>query len=350
MSANIKPKNRIVLHKVFILIFVSLLASCKDNPHIKDLSNIDLELSTIRFEQDLFACKSVDDILQLNEEHPDFYSVFTGNLIAANVQRPGSNDTDVAVELYRYISHRDMDSLYKITQTAFPDFTDYTAQITQASKYIKHYFPDEEISGITTFISTFQYGSIFKQSDKSFGVGLDMYLGSDFEVYGMLNPESFPTYRVKKFEDHRIVPNCIQTFVDYKIPAYKSTSFIDQAVQEGKKLYLLDLLLPEFHDSLKINYLNGQIEWAESQEKNMWSYLIQEDVLFSSDKNEYQKHYFNEGPFTSPFGNDSSPRAGAWLGWQIVRKYMSENTEVSLNDLLSNKNHQDIFQKSGYRP
>jgi hypothetical protein len=340
-----------LLHNMYILSILTVsLAGCGESPHVKDLSDIALDMRVTRFEQDLFSSTSVDEILKLSQKHPDFYPVYVNDIIAANVQRPGANDTDVAVELYKYISHRDMDSLYGIVQSDFKDFSLYQKGLEEASKYIAYYFPEDSIRNVTTFISTFQYGAVYDQVHTSFGVGLDMYLGSDFEVYGMLNPENFPLYRVRKFEPYRIVPNCIQTYADYKVPAHSDTKFIEKAVYEGKKLYLLDLLLPTAHDSLKINYTRGQIEWCVDQEENMWKYLVQEDILFSSDKNQYQKHYFNDGPFTTPFGNESAPRTGAWVGWQIVRKYMAANPSLTIHDLLAEKDHQAIFQKSGYRP
>jgi hypothetical protein len=292
----------------------------------------------------------VEDILNLATTNPDFYPVYVNDIVAANVQQIGANDTDIAVELYKYISHKDMDSLYSIVQSDFEDFSLYSLDLEDACKYIYSYFPEDSIATVTTFISTFQYGAVYDQMHKSFGVGLDMYLGSDFEVYGMLNPENFPMYRIRKFEPYRIVPNCVQTYADYKVPSFNDTKFIEKAVYEGKKLYLLDLLLPAAHDSLKINYTAGQIEWCKDQEENMWKFMVQEDILFSSDKNKYQKHYFNDGPFTTPFGNDSAPRTGAWIGWQIVRKYMDANPSLTIQDLLTDKNHQAIFQKSGYRP
>ena len=125
---------------------------------------------------------------------------------------------------------------------------------------------------------------------------------------------------------------------------------MDQAIYEGKRLYLLDLLLPDAEDSLKINYTAQQQSWVIEQESNMWSYLIEREVIFNSNKNEFQKHYFNDGPFTTPFGNESAPRTGAWLGWQIVRAYMDKNPNITIYQLLADKNHQAIFQKSGYRP
>ncbi len=340
-----------ILHNVCIVSILTIsLISCGDNPHVKDLSNMDLTLNTTRFEQDLFSSRSVEDILKLREKHPDFYPVYVNDIIAANVQIPGANDTDIAVELYKYISHRDMDSLYSIVQSDFTDFSTYSDELEVASKYISYYFPDDTINSVTTFISTFQYGAVYDQVHKSFGVGLDMYLGSEFEVYGLLNPENFPMYRIRKFEPYRIVSNCVQTYVDYKVPTFNDTKFIEKAVYEGKKLYLLDLLIPTAHDSLKINYTRGQIEWCKDHEQNMWKYMVQKDVLFSSDKNEYQKHYFNDGPFTSTFGNDSPPRTGAWIGWQIIRQYMASNPEMSIHDLLKDTDHAAIFQKSGYRP
>ena len=343
-------KFRIILHNVFILATVLLMSSCKDSKHVKDVSKINIKMTIIHFEQALFACRSVPEIAQLAEKFPDFYDVYTNDLVAANVKRPGSSSQDIAVELYKYISHPDMDSLYSITQAKYDNFEPYANDLKTASKYIHYYFPEDHIEQVTTFISTFQYGAIYNQVNQSFGVGLDMYLGRNFEVYGMLSPQNFPTYRVKKFEPYRIVPNCIQTYADYKVPKYTSNKFIEEAVAEGKRLYLLDLLMPEHHDSLKINYLAGQIEYCKAQEKNMWTYLIEEEVLFSSDKNNYQRNYFNEGPFTAPFGNDSPPRTGAWIGWQIVRKYMNANPEVTIHDLMKDEDHQAIFQRSGYRP
>ena len=350
MDTNISTKSLKTLLASFIFLGVFTFHSCTKNKHTKNLSNINIKMKIERFEQELFSCKSVNDIIRLSETQPNFYEVYTEHIIASNVQFSGATDTDIAVGLYKYISHQDMDSLYKITQKEFNDFQSYSDELLKAAKYILNYFPEDTIGEVTTFISTFHYGAVYDQQSKKFGIGLDMYLGSDFEVYTLLNPENFPLYRIKKFEPYRIVPNCIQTYVDVKVPEHISTTFIDQAIYEGKKLYLLDLLLPAYHDSLKINYLFNQLEWCENQEENIWAYLVQEEELFNSDKNEFQKRYFNDGPFTAPFGNESSPRIGAWVGWQIVRNYMENHPEITINQLLNNSNHMLIFQESGYRP
>lgn len=343
-------KKLILLNIVLIITVIIGCNGFSTDKNVLNTSDIPSNLKLHRFEQALFACKGVEEVLKLKEQYPVFYSIYVNDIMPHQIRGLESTDGDIAVELYRYIAHKDMDSLYKITQQEFGDFEDYFEQLEEASKYIKHYFPDEDMAEVITFISTFEFGSIFNEETKSFGIGLDMYLGRDFEVYSLLNPQNFPRYRVERFEPYHIVPNCIKSFLNYKIPEGSSSNFIDQAVYEGKKMYAMDLLLPTLPDSLKIGYLKGQIEWNRDQEKNIWAYLIENEVLFSSDKNDYQQHFFNDGPFTTPFGNESSPRAGVWVGWQIVRSYMEKNPEVTLTDLIANKNHNEIFQQSGYKP
>ena len=162
------PKKLKILHKVCILSTLALLwVACSDSPHTKDLSSIALDMQVHRFEQELFSSRSVEDILNLATTNPDFYPVYVNDIVAANVQQIGANDTDIAVELYKYISHKDMDSLYSIVQSDFEDFSLYSLDLEDACKYIYSYFPEDSIATVTTFISTFQYGAVYDQMHKS---------------------------------------------------------------------------------------------------------------------------------------------------------------------------------------
>lgn len=341
-------KKRIIPQMFFIIGFVLVLCSCSDNKHLVNVGSIDVSPDLVRFEQDLFSCNNVQDIKDLQQQHPIFYSIYTTSIMPSLTGIDTSSETR-AKELFRYINHPDMDSLYKLTQKKFADFDEVYEDLVTASKYIKYHFNDH-INTITTFVSTFEYGSIYDEANQGFGIGLDMYMGRDFEVYALLNPQNFPAYRVKRFEEYNIVPNCIKSYLNTKIKEPLNSSFLNQAVYEGKKLYAMDALLPKTHDSLKIGYLDGQLEWCITNEKNIWSYLIEKELLFSTEKADYIQNFFNDGPFTTPFGNESSPRTGAWVGWQIVRNYMDKNPELTLNDLLAEKDHLKLFKQSGYKP
>ena len=47
---------------------------------------------------------------------------------------------------------------------------------------------------------------------------------------------------------------------------------------------------------------------------------------------------------------ESPGRIGNWVGWKIVKKYMNKHSNVSLHELMSEKNAQQILSKSGYKP
>ncbi|MBR9917123.1 hypothetical protein GYB29_05445 [bacterium] len=326
------------------------MASCNDNPHEIDVSSIELDLTLNRFEQDLFTCKSPQEIMALKDKYPVFYNVYTRDIMPLIPEFRNPSEEDRAVEFYKYITNIDVDSLYKLASRKFGDFEDYRQDLNTLSKYIYHYFPEHKIDSLVTFVATFKYGSIYIQDYDMFAVGLDMYMGRDFEVYPLLDPQYYPRYRIERFEEQYIVPNAAKSFLYYKLPRGDHETFIDEAVYEGKILYCMDRLLPNTPDSLKIGYAKGMIEWSEANEANIWGYLIENELLFNTDKNDYITKFFNDGPFTAPFGNESPPKAGAWVGWQIVRAYMEKFPEKSLLELLGNKDHQAIFKESGYKP
>jgi hypothetical protein len=339
------------LHKLFIFMTsMLLLAGCSDHPNELDLSDVDLEMEVLRFDQDLFQSDSIVEIAALEQKYPEFYPAYVGEISPIFVS-PQMSREEIAVELYRFIKHPDMRYLYDRVQEEFKDVDDLADDLEEAAKYIHHYFPEDKITKLYTYISSFEYaGAYLPFNEKAFCVGLDMYMGADFEIYPQLPANRFPHYRLKRLEPHFMVANALHGYLDQRLDASQLFSFVDEAVYEGKKLYAMDLFMPKVADSIKIGYLNGQTEWCVAHAENIWGYLIEEDLLFSTDKRDFTNKFFNDGPFTSPLGEESPARIGAWVGSQIVRTYMKRNPELSLQDLFAEQDHQKIFDQSKYKP
>jgi hypothetical protein len=79
---------------------------------------------------------------------------------------------------------------------------------------------------------------------------------------------------------------------------------IDFMVAQGRELYFLDKILPDTPDTLKIGYSATQLEWCRNNEKNLWSFFIDNKLLFSFDPNLMNK-YVNDGPTTNGFPRES---------------------------------------------
>jgi uncharacterized protein YjaZ len=81
----------------------------------------------------------------------------------------------------------------------------------------------------------------------------------------------------------------------------------------------------------------------------MWVYLIENDLLFSSDNFVIRK-LTGEAPFTSYFTNESPGRAAIWIGYKIVESYMTKNRDISLDEMMKNTDVQAILDKAKYNP
>jgi len=91
------------------------------------------------------------------------------------------------------------------------------------------------------------------------------------------------------------------------------------------------------------------MEWANHNEDKMWAYLVDSEALFAKDQLIIRK-LIGDAPFTSVFQNNSAPRAGVFLGWKIVHKYMDQHPDISLSQLMKNTDYQGILNSAAYRP
>jgi hypothetical protein len=83
----------------------------------------------------------------------------------------------------------------------------------------------------------------------------------------------------------------------------------------------------------------------------MWTHIIEKELLFKDEPSQFMR-YFNDGPFTSADGvpAESAPAIGAWTGLQIVNSYMAENPQMTLKQLMEERDFDKILKLSRYRP
>ena len=121
-----------------------------------------------------------------------------------------------------------------------------------------------------------------------------------------------------------------------------------QMIEKGKRLFLLSKLLPDAAPHLLIGYTDTQLKDCYKHEANIWELFIQNDLLQTIDNN-LIKNYIGESPKTQELGDESPGNIGAFVGWQIVKKYMGKNATVSLIELMST-NAETILEKAKYKP
>lgn len=338
-----------------LLIVLVFLAGCTDKNAYKkiDISDIKTDVKIVRLEQDLFALNAENfDTKQayLENKYDGFYSFYLKEILHFGKPKFQGDTAKYALkeEALLFINDTVMRSVYNETQhiyaKKFPQ-----KELEDAIKHFQYYFPKRKINTVITFISGFQYGaSTF--DDSTLAIGLDMYLGENYAGYQSLE---IPSYISKNLNRHFIVPNSMAALYQlyFDRTAYNAElPLIEAMVNEGKKYYFLECMLPDAPDSLIIGYSQKQVQWCKQSEKQIWQYFNEKDLLYKTNFTE-QRRYISDAPTTNGMPSESPGKVGAWVGWQIVRKFMRDSDgNVSLPQLMEKIEPKEIISKARYKP
>jgi hypothetical protein len=337
-------RTRILILNFLILFMIS--ASCRRNHFIINTSKIELDLKIKRLEADLFSVNPLelkDRIPHLREKYDGFLQYF-GYVI--NIGEPG--DSAWGEGLLRFSTDKLNNEVYTKTMEVYPDIRNIEEDLTESFRHFRYYFPRKTVPGVFSCITGFNNSIIL--SDSILGIGLDRYLGSDCKFYPELQ---LYKYQTAKMNPVNIVPDCMFAWAtrewDYKEIGYATDNVIASMIHEGKLLYFVRSMLPESDVKLIFGFTEGQMKFCKNNESQMWQYLIEHNLLFSSDQLTKRK-LTGEAPFTLYFTNESPGRAAAWIGYRIIESYMMNNKGVTLENLMGSTDIQGILEKARYNP
>ncbi len=336
--------------QIYLFIFIALvITACNRNKKV-NVSNIPVNVNIERFDKDFDAMRTkpmAQQAAYLQKKYGIFYQDFIENILGAG----STKDTAYFATLrqifagkpYQDLKH-DVDSVYQHGLNKQND------ELTDVFRRIKYYYPQKKLPKVYAYISGFQAQTTI--GDGYFGVGLDLFLGANSRFYPAL-VENFPRYLSRRFTPENIVPRIAEgiTREDMFPENENDKSLLAKMIYNGKIMYFIDEILPDVADSVKIGYTANQLKWCEDNKANIWTYFMEENLLYETDYQKIQT-YLTEAPFTPGLGekNDSAPKLGVWTGWQIVRQYMVKNPDVTLQQLMAQTDAQKILNGAKYRP
>jgi gliding motility-associated lipoprotein GldB len=341
--------NSIRAKQIYLIFLTSVLLTACGRSKKVDVSNIDVTVNIERFDHDLDVMRTKpmkEQALVMLKKYGIFYQDYMERVITAGTIRDTAYLKTVkdilASQAYKDLKH-DVDSVY-------PNMDKQNAEVADAFKHIKYYFPQKRMPKVYAYFSGFQAQTSL--GDGYFAIGLDMFLGADSRFYPALT-ETLPHYITRRFTPDNIAPRVVEGMAreDMFPEGDQDKSLLSKMVYNGKILYFMDRMLPDVPDTTKIGYTTRQMKWCEDFKSNIWGYFLEENLLYETDYEKIQK-YIGEAPFTPGFGekNDAAPRLALWTGWQIVREYMDKHPEVTLPQLMAEKDAQKILNESKYRP
>ena len=340
---------KLVYCSLLLLIGLSFSA-CKNRKNIPDVSDITINLDVKRFDIDFFNIDTnniVNGLDSLSAKYPMFIKDYLYNIQAF----PQNQDSVI-----KYTQLFLTDGLYHaIKDTTAIIFNDEAihktkSELEKSFKYIKHYFPGYKLPNtVITFIGPLE-GTGNALTYQGLAIGLQSYLGAGFSAYqNQYISQVYPYYKTRRFSRDYIVVNSIKNIIDDIYPTGNSgKNLIEQMVELGKKMYLTDLFLPEVADSLKTGYTEKQLTGCIKNEKNIWSFFVENNLLFEKEPNTIAP-YLNDGPATPEISTESPGFIGQFVGWQIVKCWVDKHPKSTIQELLQTPESK-IFDEAKYKP
>jgi hypothetical protein len=332
---------------ISLLSFTSifLLSACsRKNKFDVDVSNIKVDIKINRLDVDLFKFNpdnSTADIKNLTAKYGDFFKLYTSKIL--NIGSPKDENFDQ--NLGKFLIYCQNEKIQQTVLKTFPQIDSVQDKLISAFQHYKYYFPKKEIPRIYTCISAFNESVITDSA--VIGISLDKYLGTKCEYYKRLD---WDNYLKRKMISAAIPVDAMRAWIQTEYPFFGSAdNLLENMIYEGKIQYLLDAFLPSAADSVKWGCTEKQFEWAERNEKNIWTYLVEQKKIFSSQKSDI-RNFISDGPFTVPFSKISMPRAGVRVGYKITEAYMERKGKISFEDLMKETDANKILTESRYNP
>ena len=321
---------------------VMLLVSCNSNPLDIDVSEVDLKLKVHRWDQHLFQSKdfkaTVKQMKQTSEEMFAYYMEL--------IQIDYRTDEAAAQGLSLFTTDKYIQEVQAEIRKNYASIDDIASEIEDAFKHVKYYYPATASPRLITYNGAFRYNVITTKSE--IGLALETYLGPENRVVQKLPEKEFPLFLKKRMKKEFIGVDVMRSWAETNLlQEDKREDLLDHLIYEGKLLYFMDAVFPGKKDNEKIRYTPEQMAWCENYEMDIWKKIIANEWLYSTEELMITQ-FIQESPFTGTLPQSSPPRAGAWLGWKMVRSYMDAHPELKLTDLMKEKNARKILKD--YKP
>lgn len=325
--------------RIIGIIFL-LAAGCTQSR--KPLENVS-RVKIVRFDRDLFALDPQHpDIVRLNPEDTAFLKLYVkGVLQLGEMSAPDFPDL-LSVFLQDSVIREIRDSVC----LKYADLSQQEEELTEAFAHYRTYFPSKTLPRVYTHISGFNQSVVVDSG--LIGIALDNYLGADCVFYKML-ATPVPRYICRRMTERDIVRDAVYGWVSAEFPFRpRRLDLLSGMVYQGKIIYLMEKLLPDYAKERLFGYTSEQLDWCKAGESSIWAFMVDHEYLFENQQMLFRK-YLDEAPFSSGMPPESPGKAVVWCGYRIVCDYVKKSGS-SLQDLMEEQDYHKMLRGAGYRP
>ncbi len=320
----------------YILLVSIVFSSCFKNPLDVEVDS-SINLALMNFEKDLYQVNDANLTQKLPELQKKYPKLVAGDIASNEYQQSLLREINnpLNVELFKSKEEYGMSNEY------------IQKELNRVLSYYNHYYQNDKIEKAYTFISGLHMSlDPIMLDSNSIVISIDKYYGDNYPVYAQTGYFNYQT----QLMTHEFFPMDLARYIALsRFESFpENMTLLETMIYLGKIEYFIEALNPKKNDKELFGFTKEQMEYCTNNESRIWVYLVEKEKLYSKDMMEI-KNYTENRPFISSMEKDSPGRMGVWYGKNIVREYVNQ-TGVSLQDLMHEKDYLKIFQKAKYRP
>ncbi|TVQ50696.1 MAG: hypothetical protein EA362_01740 [Saprospirales bacterium] len=344
--------------KIILLILGLLLmlnSGCqrdKSDP-IPDVSHIEVEVAFIHFDNHIRDAWSggLEGVKNLLEKYPEFSEIYFGGIM--EIWSADEAPDSLYFRMQEFLESPFYETMSDTINLAFSNMGKIKDKLESAFRFYHYYFPERNIPSVYFFVSEFTYGNVIFEKEPgidALGIGLDMFLHGyfDYSVLSFFNT-AFAAYNMRTLDRAHLPKKTMDVIWDDILGPPPMGRTIDLMLYYAKKHHLNKLTLPYTHDSIIFEYTPEQLEWTEANEAHIYNYLIEEDLLYTTDMGRYAR-LVNPAPHSAGMPPEAPGRVVNWLAYKMLRAWIRNNPDKTLEDLISLTDGDEFLRQSRYRP
>ena len=343
--------NKLIFFSIVLLVGISCWQGKGKN--IPDVSDIKVSLDIKDFHQQLFSIDTNDittGISGLQANFPEFFDLYFTRILPFRKKK--ELDENFYLNVQGFLTDERIQKLVDTTNIVYNDFSDLEKDFKQAFQYLKYYFPNKNIPELYPLISEFGFATFIfpiNENKDGLGIGLDMFLGDDYPYWRLAqqNP-AFSAYLTRTFNKEHLVKKSMDAVIDDMIPMVEGDRLLDMMIYNGKKMCILDRLLPLAPDSIKWEYTTQQMDWVKANEQNIYWQLLKEELIYETSLKKIKK-LVDKSPNAPGMPPEAPGGTANYIGWKIIEAYLKRHPDTNLETLLQ-MDSQKILDASKYKP
>ena len=335
-----------ILKLIFLIVNLLVVIACRRDPYKVNLTGIECDLQVRDLGRDIFETPPNELAAKADTLRLEYGSALRTYSAVIGLGDPSDEAWTSAFVLFAS-DMRNLE-LWDDVKKVWPDNVRLEGELVNAFRHYLYYFPEKTVPEVITCISVFNNSIIIDSS--LLMISLDRYLGADSKYYPSLGIYS---YQARKMTPDYTVPDCMYAWAstewDYHEAGYGTRNLLNTMLHEAKLVYFTRRMMPALADTILFGFTEDQLRFCKQGEKNIWEYLVSNDLLFNTDSFVIRK-FTGEAPFTSYFTEESPGRAVVWTGFRILERYMNNNPGTSLAELMGMSDCQAILDGAKYNP